>query len=147
MISNSAITANNVHKTIGIMSKSRSTRFNEFTRTSFLFLVRHTVQGVRQFIIYFSHSRSLFGNVVEVCKYLYSSILFLFSGKILENTTDVAILSLADVGGARDVRPPVQILSISCSFWGILAKSYIGAPGGLAPSPRRNPGSATDSID
>ena len=34
-------------------------------------------------------------------------------------------------GGARDARPPppgVKILSISCSFWKILAKSYVGAP-------------------
>ena len=38
--------------------------------------------------------------------------------------------------------PPVQILS--CSFWEILAKSYVGAPRGVPP-PRRNPGSATDS--
>ena len=45
-----------------------------------------------------------------------------------------------------DARPPlgVQILSISCSFWGNLAKSYVGAPPGeLAPPPRGNPGSAT----
>ena len=44
-------------------------------------------------------------------------------------------------------RPPpgVQILSISCSFWENLAKSYVGAPPGeLAPPPRGNPGSATD---
>ena len=43
-------------------------------------------------------------------------------------------------------RPPpgVQILSISCSFWENLAKSYVGAPPGeLAPPPRGNPGSAT----
>ena len=33
-------------------------------------------------------------------------------------------------GGARDARAPwgVQILSISCSFWEILANSYVGAP-------------------
>ena len=39
-------------------------------------------------------------------------------------------LSLADLrGGARGMRAPgVQILSISCSFWGNLAKSYVGAP-------------------
>ena len=52
--------------------------------------------------------------------------------------------SVADLRGAR--RPPmgVQILSISCSFWEILAKSYVGAPTGeLAPLPRGNPGSAT----
>ena len=40
--------------------------------------------------------------------------------------------------------PGVQILSISCSFWENLAKSYVGAPPGeLAPPPRGNPGSAT----
>ena len=41
--------------------------------------------------------------------------------------------------------PPrgVQILSISCSFWEILPKSYVGAPPGeLAPPPRGNLGSA-----
>ena len=43
--------------------------------------------------------------------------------------------------------PGVQILSISCSFWEILAKSYVGAPPGeLAPPPRGNPGSATGYI-
>ena len=59
-------------------------------------------------------------------------------------------LSLADLrGGARGMRAPgVQILLISCSFWENLAKSYVGAPlpGGLAPPPRRNPGSATGSV-
>ena len=43
-------------------------------------------------------------------------------------------------GGMRDARPPVQILSISCSFWEILAKSYVGANfGELAPPPQGNP--------
>ena len=40
----------------------------------------------------------------------------------------------------------VQILSISCSFWEILTKSYIAPPsfiGEWAPPPRKNPGSAT----
>ena len=32
--------------------------------------------------------------------------------------------------GAQETPPPVQILSISCSFWEILAKSYVGAPPG-----------------
>ena len=41
--------------------------------------------------------------------------------------------------------PGVQILSISCSFWEILAKLYVGAPPELVPPPRRNPGSATAS--
>ena len=47
-------------------------------------------------------------------------------------------------GGARDA-PGVQILSISCSFWDYLAKSYwrpppprVGAP------PLGNPGSTTE---
>ena len=34
--------------------------------------------------------------------------------------------------------------SISCSFWENIAKSYVDAPGGLAPPPRGNPGSATE---
>ena len=35
---------------------------------------------------------------------------------------------------------------ISCSFWGNLAKSYVGGPPsrGLVPPPRGNPGFATD---
>ena len=40
---------------------------------------------------------------------------------------------MADLrGGAGHVPPPpgVQILLISCSFWEILAKSYVGAPPG-----------------
>ena len=48
-------------------------------------------------------------------------------------------------GGAGDTHPPllVQILSISCSFWENLAKSYVGAPPEeLAPPPRGNPRSA-----
>ena len=48
--------------------------------------------------------------------------------------------------------PPVQILSISCSFWENLAKSYVGAtppppPGELASPPQGNPGSATALIE
>ena len=35
---------------------------------------------------------------------------------------------VADLGGARDTHPPVQILSISCSFWENLAKSYVPRP-------------------
>ena len=38
--------------------------------------------------------------------------------------------------------PPVQILSISSSFWDILGKSYVGSPGGLSPPPRGNAASA-----
>ena len=37
----------------------------------------------------------------------------------------------ASKGGVRNARPPgVQILSISCSFWENLAKSYVGTPVG-----------------
>ena len=41
-----------------------------------------------------------------------------------------AFSPVADLRGARGRRAPlgVQILSISCSFWKILAKSYVGAP-------------------
>ena len=57
---------------------------------------------------------------------------------------------MADLRGRRGRAPPplgVQILSISCSFWEILAKSYVGAPPGeLAPPARGNPGSATELI-
>ena len=50
-------------------------------------------------------------------------------------------------GGRKGRAPPwAQILSISCSFWENLAKSYVGAPPGeLAPPPRGNPGSATET--
>ena len=43
-----------------------------------------------------------------------------------------------------DVPPPprVQILSISCSFWENLTKSYVGPPEGWRP-PRGYPASAT----
>ena len=47
--------------------------------------------------------------------------------------------------GGAGTPPPVQILSISCSFWEILAKSYVGAPPGeLVPPPLGNPLSATE---
>ena len=48
-------------------------------------------------------------------------------------------------GGTRDVHPPGGTNSFNfMQFWGNLAKSYVGAlPGGLAPPPRGNPGSAT----
>ena len=52
-------------------------------------------------------------------------------------------------GDVRDAPPGIQILSISCSFWENLAKSYVGAlsppPGGLVPPPLGNPRSATGS--
>ena len=53
---------------------------------------------------------------------------------------------MADLRGREGRVPPwggSKILSISCSFWGNLAKSYVGAPPELAPPPRGNPGSAT----
>ena len=39
---------------------------------------------------------------------------------------------MADLGGREGRMPPLgtQILSISCSFWENLAKSYVGAPPG-----------------
>ena len=41
----------------------------------------------------------------------------------------MSIVSGGSKGGAGDARPPgVQILSFSCSFWEILAKSYVGPP-------------------
>ena len=40
--------------------------------------------------------------------------------------------------------PQVQILSISCSFGEILENRMLVPPGGLAPAPRGNPGSATE---
>ena len=53
-------------------------------------------------------------------------------------------MSVADLGGWPGARPPLQpkIFSISCSFSQNLAKSYVGAPGELAPPPMGNPGSA-----
>ena len=39
-----------------------------------------------------------------------------------------SVVSGGSKGGARDA--PVQIPSISCSFWENLAKSYVGAPPG-----------------
>ena len=58
-----------------------------------------------------------------------------------------AVISGGSKGGnAGDTCSPagVQILSISCSFWEILAKSYVGVPPReLASPPRGNPGSTT----
>ena len=57
------------------------------------------------------------------------------------------LYAVADLRGERGTHasppPRVQILSISFSFGEILAKSYVGAPGGLASPPQGNPGSAT----
>ena len=54
------------------------------------------------------------------------------------------VFTVADLRLARGTPPGAQILSMSCSFWENLAKTYIGAPPGeLAPPPRGNPGSAT----
>ena len=49
-------------------------------------------------------------------------------------------------GGAVGPHPGFQILSISCTFWKKLAKSYVGPSRGLAPAPRGNPGSATTRV-
>ena len=47
-------------------------------------------------------------------------------------------------GGMRDACPPGGPNSFNfMHFWGNLAKSYVGAPRGLAPTPRGNSGSAT----
>ena len=54
--------------------------------------------------------------------------------KVLQSTSQEAVADLHSK--ILDARPPlgVHILSISCSFWGNLAKSYVGAPPGeLAP--------------
>ena len=42
----------------------------------------------------------------------------------------ILAISVADLREARGTRAPLgaQILSISCSFWEILAKSYVGPP-------------------
>ena len=42
--------------------------------------------------------------------------------------------------GARDAPPPVQILSISCSFWENLSKiRMLAPPGELAPPHQEHP--------
>ena len=57
---------------------------------------------------------------------------------------------VADLGGGAPGARPLplrpKIFSISCSFSQNLAKSYVGVPppGGLAPPPTGNPGSAPD---
>ena len=60
------------------------------------------------------------------------------------------IFSGRSKGGVRDAPPPpVQILSISCSFLGKFGKIARWRPlphGGLAPPHRGNPGSATDLV-
>ena len=54
---------------------------------------------------------------------------------------------MADLRGYERRPPPPHRIQIHGVFGENLAKSYIGAPspGGLAPSPRGNPGSATDN--
>ena len=56
-----------------------------------------------------------------------------------------SVVTLGRSKGTRGTCTPigVQILSISCSFWEKLAKSYVGAPWRVAPPPPGNPGSAT----
>ena len=58
------------------------------------------------------------------------------------------ISSVADPRGRQGRPRGVQIISISYSFWEILAKLYVGvplhpSPGGLAPPPRENSRSTT----
>ena len=56
----------------------------------------------------------------------------------------VCVCAVADLHSKILDAPRVQILSISCSFWEILAKSYVGAPPEeLMPPPWGNPRSAT----
>ena len=58
---------------------------------------------------------------------------------------DPSLCSGGSKGGREGCAPQVaQILSISCSFWENMAKSYVGVPPGeLAPPPRGNPLSTT----
>ena len=61
-------------------------------------------------------------------------------GPIFNNLTKKYLEPVADPGG-RPLR--ANIFSISCSF---SEKSYVGAPpGGLAPAPTGNPGSAPEN--
>ena len=67
----------------------------------------------------------------------------------LDSTICYCTYSVADLHSKFWTRipPGVQILSISCSFWENLAKSYVGGPPWeLATPPRGNPGSATGTI-
>ena len=54
-------------------------------------------------------------------------------------------MAVADLGGAPGANPPSprpKIFSISCSFSRNLANHMLAPPGGLAPPPMGNPGSA-----
>ena len=57
----------------------------------------------------------------------------------------IVLFTLADLRGAPASLPPLHLrpkkFSIPYSFMEILAKLYVGVPGGLAPSPTENPGS------
>ena len=66
-----------------------------------------------------------FGNVSANtnAEKIFSIIAMLIGGQSVQ-----FIVSGGSKGGTRDVPPGVQILSISCSFWQNLAKSYAGAP-------------------
>ena len=67
-------------------------------------------------------------------KVVYNSSAKVFFPKLLLLTKGIKMhlttISVADLRGARGTPPGVQILSISCSFWENLAKSYVGAPPG-----------------
>ena len=92
--------------------------------------------------------------ITEILYNLYTPNLLLLVGELVSPA--LLLLTLRSFCGLTppvadlhskilDVRPlGAQILSISCSFWEFLAKSYVGAPPGeLVPPPLENPGSAT----
>ena len=77
-------------------------------------------------------------NCIDINNFYLKKILYNTDAKISYNknisTIDCLLTNLlshcsgGSKGGARDAPPPVQILSISCTFWEILAKSYIDTP-------------------
>ena len=69
-------------------------------------------------------------NAVFLDSTFSGSILFVCRGYIFCGFKGLTGLIGRSKGGARDapLHPDVQILSISCSFWGNLAKSCVGAP-------------------
>ena len=89
------------------------------------------------------------GTVFERPRMYFYNLKWTFACKLLHVQVEFAgtwSFAVADLRWARGTPPPVQILSISCSFCKILAKSYVApppTPRELASPPRVNPGSAT----
>ena len=63
---------------------------------------------------------------------------------LTDSCAQLNVNPVTDLSREQGMRPRVQILLISCSFWEFLAIWYVCTPsGGIVSPPRGNPGSAT----